>query len=58
MDANRRAEIIESDLADLDQVRLADLQVVTDERISGMLRRIIPAAPDQRVSVAAFNSSV
>lgn len=58
MDANLQAGTIESDLEDLDQVRLADLQVMTDETISGMLRRILPATPGHRVSVAAFNSSV
>jgi hypothetical protein len=58
MDADRQAEVIVSELADLDQVRLTDLQVMTDETISGTLRRIIPATRDQRVSVAAFNSSV
>jgi hypothetical protein len=39
-------------------VRLADLQVMTDETVSGMLRRIVPAALGQGVSVAAFNSCV
>jgi len=49
---------IVSDLDDLDRVRLVDLQVMTDETMSGMLRRIVPATPGQRVAVAAFNSSV
>ena len=31
---------------------------MTDETMSGMLRRIVPATPGQRVAVAAFNSSV
>jgi len=58
MDANDQADTIVSDLADLDQVRLLDLQVMTDETISGMLRRVVPASPGQRVPVAAFNSSI
>ena len=58
MDATDQEATVVSDLADLDHVRLADLQVMTDETVSGMLRRIVPATPGRRVSVAAFNSSV
>jgi hypothetical protein len=58
MDATDSEATIVSDLTDLDRVRLADLDVMTDETMSGMLRRIVPATPGQRVSVAAFNSSV
>lgn len=47
-----------SDITDIDRVRLADLQVMTDDVTSGMLRRIVPATPGQGVPVAAFNSHV
>ena len=58
MDALDQESTIVSDLADLDRVRLADLRVMTDATMSGMLRRIVPATPGQGVSVAAFNSCV
>ena len=58
MDATEQKSAIVSDFADLDQVRLADLQVMSDEAVSGMLRRIVPATPGQGVAVAAFQSSV
>jgi FXSXX-COOH protein len=58
MEAADHESAIVSDLADLDRVRLADLHVMTDETTSRMLRRIVPAAPGQGVSVAAFNSCV
>lgn len=57
MDVTDQESAIVSDLADLDRVRLADLQV-TDEATSSMLSRIVPATPGQGVSVAAFNSAV
>jgi FXSXX-COOH protein len=58
MDATDTEATIVSDLADLDRVRLADLRMMNDETMSGMLRRIVPATPGERVPVAAFNSSV
>jgi len=58
MDVIDHEATIVSDLADLDQVQLADLRAMTDETTSGMLRRIVPATPGQGVSVAAFNSCV
>jgi FXSXX-COOH protein len=56
MNVNEQTGTMESDLADLGQVRLADLQV-TDDAISEMLRRIVPDTLG-RVPVAAFNSSI
>jgi len=47
-----------SELADIDEVPLADLRVMTDETWSSTLRRIIPSTPSQGVQVAAFNSSL
>jgi hypothetical protein len=58
MDVTDQEYTIMSDLADLDQVRLADLQVMTGEATSGLLRRIVPTALGQGVLVAAFNSAV
>jgi hypothetical protein len=58
MEATDHESAIVSDLADLDGVRFSDLRVMTDETMSGMLRRIVPATAGQGVSVAAFNSCV
>jgi FXSXX-COOH protein len=58
MDVTDQGYTIVSDLTDLDRVRLADLQVITDEATSGMLRRIVPATSGQGVPVAAFNSHI
>ena len=58
MDLTDQEYTVMSDIADIDRVRLADLQVMTDDVTSGMLRRIVPATPGQGVSVAAFNSAV
>jgi len=58
MDATEQARTIVSDLADLDQVPLADLRVMTDEVWEDSLRRIVPDTSGQRVSVAAFSSSI
>lgn len=58
MDVTDQEYTIVSDLTDLDRVRLADLQVMTDEATSGLLRRIVPATPGQGVPVAAFNSHI
>jgi FXSXX-COOH protein len=58
MDVTDQGYTVVSDVTDLDRVRLADLQVMTDEATSGLLRRIVPATPSQGVPVAAFNSHV
>jgi hypothetical protein len=58
METTDQACAVVSDLADLDQVPLADLQVMTDATMSGTLRRIVPARLGQGVPIAAFNSSV
>jgi FXSXX-COOH protein len=58
MDVTDQEYTIVSDLTDLDRVRLVDLQMMTGEDTSGLLRRIVPATPGQGVPVAAFNSHV
>ena len=58
MDSSEQVRGIVSELADLDQVPLADLRVMTDETWSNTIRRIVPSTPSQGVQVAAFNSSI
>jgi FXSXX-COOH protein len=58
MDSSEQVRGIVSELADVDEVPLADLRVMTDETWSNTLRRIVPDTPSQGVQVAAFNSSI
>ena len=47
-----------SGLADLSQVPLADIRVMSDDALSQALWRIVADESTRRVAVAAFNSSI
>jgi FXSXX-COOH protein len=58
MDSAEETRGAASDLADLDRVPLADLQVMHDAALSLALSRIVPQDPSDRLGVAAFNSAI
>lgn len=47
-----------SELADLRQVPLADVQTLSDDVLDSALRRVVPNSLADQLPVAAFNSAI